>query len=260
MKILDLIDSKTLQAIQDMFSDATGLAAIAIDDKGEYITEGSNFTDFCMKYTRETKVGKQRCEKCDAECTGTYFCHAGLMDFSTDIVVEGEKLGAIIGGQVLPEAPNDEKFRGIAEELGVDAEEYIQAVHKVPVKTEQAIRASAKLLGEVVNTLVNMKYMESKDKTVLRIIDEEMGRAVEITEEINEKTRQLNRIASQQTILALNATIEAARVGDSGVGFAVVAQQMGVLSKDSQEIYEKISDSAEEISGAIEKMNQSLKR
>lgn len=41
------------QRIQDLFSDATGLAAIAVDSQGEYISRGSNFTDFCMKYTRE---------------------------------------------------------------------------------------------------------------------------------------------------------------------------------------------------------------
>ena len=97
MNIRDFIDLKKLQDIQDQFSEATGLAAIAVDTNGNYMTKGSNFTDFCMKYTRGSKEGKIRCEKCDAECSGTYFCHAGLMDFSTDIIVNGEKVGAIIG-------------------------------------------------------------------------------------------------------------------------------------------------------------------
>lgn len=52
MNIRDFMDLNKLQQIQDSFSNATGLAAIAVDDKGEYITEGSNFTEFCMKYTR----------------------------------------------------------------------------------------------------------------------------------------------------------------------------------------------------------------
>ena len=78
MKISDFMDLKQLQSIQDQFSDATGLAAIAVDADGNYITEGSNFTEFCMKYTRNSKEGMRRCVKCDTECTGTYFCHAGL--------------------------------------------------------------------------------------------------------------------------------------------------------------------------------------
>ena len=52
MDIRDFMDLDKLQMLQDKFSDATGLAAIAVDDKGEYLTKGSNFTDFCMKYTR----------------------------------------------------------------------------------------------------------------------------------------------------------------------------------------------------------------
>lgn len=111
MELKDFMDLKRLQEIQDNFSDATGLAAIAVGKNGEYLTEGSNFTDFCMKYTRGSAEGRKRCVKCDNECSGTYFCHAGLMDFSIDIVVNDEKVGAIIGGQVLPNPPDDELFR-----------------------------------------------------------------------------------------------------------------------------------------------------
>ena len=59
------------------------------------------------------------------------------MDFSVDIVVDGEKVGAIIGGQVLPEQPDEDKFRETAKELGIDPEAYIQALRQVPVSTEK---------------------------------------------------------------------------------------------------------------------------
>ena len=52
MELKDFMDLSKLQEIQDNFSNATGLAAIAVGIHGEYLTEGSNFTDFCMKYTR----------------------------------------------------------------------------------------------------------------------------------------------------------------------------------------------------------------
>ena len=45
MDIRDFLDVKELQLLQDKFSAVTGLAAIACDANGEYITEGSNFTD-----------------------------------------------------------------------------------------------------------------------------------------------------------------------------------------------------------------------
>ena len=105
MDIRSFMNLDMLQHIQDSFSKATGVAAIAVDSQGQYLTRGSNFTDFCMKYTRNNPEGARRCQKCDTECKGTYFCHAGLMDFSSDIIVDGERVGAIIGGQVLPCEP-----------------------------------------------------------------------------------------------------------------------------------------------------------
>ena len=72
MNIRDFLDVKELQLLQDKFSAVTGLAAIACDANGEYITESSNFTDFCMKYTRGSAEGSRRCVKCDTECKDTY--------------------------------------------------------------------------------------------------------------------------------------------------------------------------------------------
>lgn len=64
MELKEFMDISKLQKIQDNFSDATGLAAIAVGNDGQYLTEGSNFTDFCMKYTRGSKEGNRRCVKC----------------------------------------------------------------------------------------------------------------------------------------------------------------------------------------------------
>ena len=63
--LTELIDVETLQRVQDAFSDMTGMAALTTDADGVAVTNGSNFTDFCMKYTRATKIGKFRCELCD---------------------------------------------------------------------------------------------------------------------------------------------------------------------------------------------------
>lgn len=251
MELKDFMDLRQLQEIQDNFSDATGLAAIAVGKHGEYLTKGSNFTDFCMKYTRGSAEGNKRCVKCDNECSGTYFCHAGLMDFSIDIMVNDEKLGAVIGGQVLPEPPDDDAFRETAKELGIDPEKYIEALHKVPVSSEEKIRASAKLLGEIVNQLVNLEYFRHNNMDKLDVMNENIVKSGKLVQEINENTGQLKEIAKRQTILALNAAIEAARSGEAGVGFAVVAKSMQDLSGQSAGIYNDIQKSVEEITSLI---------
>ena len=247
MELKDFMDLNKLQEIQDAFSDATGLAAIAVGIHGEYLTEGSNFTDFCMKYTRGSAEGNRRCVKCDNECTGTYFCHAGLMDFSVDIIVEDEKVGAIIGGQVLPNPPDEEEFRKTAGELSIDPDQYIAALRKVPVSTEKRIRAASSLLGIIVNQLVNLEYFKYRNTDSLDTLKNEVLHSTDVIEKINRNTSQLKSIASKQKMLSLNASIEAARSGEAGVGFSVVAKSMQDLSSQSAVIYNDIEESVAEI-------------
>ena len=256
MELKDFMDMSELQQIQDDFSDATGLAAIAVGKHGEYITEGSNFTDFCMKYTRGSEEGNRRCVKCDNECTGTYFCHAGLMDFAFDIEVEGEKLGSMIGGQVLPAPPDEEQFRKTAIELGIDPDEYVKAVRKVPVSTEKKIRASADLLKVITNLTVSLEYYKYKNAGRMDTLVEELKSSKDIVSEINEYTVHLKKISSKQRILALNASIEAARSGEAGAGFAVVAKSMQDLSSQSDDIYKDIENSVDNVTNVFAKLSK----
>lgn len=254
MELRDFFDLKLLEQIMTDWSKATGMAAIAMDAHGEYITGEIGFTDFCMKYTKGSAEGMRRCLKCDNECTGTYVCHAGLMDFSIDIKIGDECLGRIIGGQVLPQEPDEERFRNMAQELGINPEEYVQAIRRVPVKSEDEIRAAAKLLGDVVNMLVNFEYMKKKNTRIIDVLDTEIGDAVKYATEINAKTRDLDKIENSQKILALNASIEAARAGEAGRGFAIVAAKVGELATNSAAINTNIKESITHLTRLIKKM------
>ena len=259
MDIRDFVNVNELEKLMQNWADATGLATIGVDANGEYFTKDVNFTDFCIKYTRGSSEGLARCAKCDAECTGTYYCHAGLMDFSYDIVVNGEKVGAIIGGQVLPNEPDEDKFREIAAELGIDPEEYIAALRKVPIRTEHSIKAAAHLLGDLVNTIVNANYKNMMESSKIDCLEDDIEKAASLITEINEKSQQLDKIESKQNILSLNASIEAARAGEFGRGFAVVAAEVGKLAVNSGEINKSIKQSLKTLTEAIKDLEKRAK-
>lgn len=136
MKIQDFCDMDKFEQIMKNWASSTGLATVAVGADGKYISDCYNFTEFCIDLTRGSAEGKKRCEQCDREGHGVYPCHAGLVDFGIPITLEdGTVLGSIIGGQVLPENPDEEKFRQTARELGIDEDKYIKALKKVNVKT-----------------------------------------------------------------------------------------------------------------------------
>ena len=145
---------------------------------------------------------------------------------------DGTVLGSIIGGQVLPENPDEEKFRGTAKELGIDENKYIAALKKVNVKTREQIEASANLLGDVINMFVRASYNSRKNESLVAELKGGIASAAEQIGEAEGKTKEIDGYSKRQQILALNASIEAARAGEQGRGFAVVAGEVQKLAKD----------------------------
>ncbi len=300
--LLDVIDRHTLQGIQDAFAAATGMAAIATDKNGP-VTEGSNFTDFCMNLTRKSRTGADRCNQCDlrggeeASRTGkpaVYYCNSGLMDFAAPVIVNGQHIGNLVGGQVLPEEPDEAKFRRIADELGIDQDEYIAALKKVKVLPKRQIEAAANLLWQMANALSEVGYQKlvaldsQKDKEALikdvvtkfTTIDEQMtdvmtniqnleanfatikdsagtsSKAVESTDGI---VKAIENASTQLTLIGFNASIEAKRAGAAGAGFNVIAQEVRTLADKNTKQANEVENTLNQIKKAITGINAQLK-
>ena len=256
LKIQDFCDMTKFEAIMDNWARCTGLATVAVGADGEYISECYNFTEFCIKLTRGTAEGARRCEKCDREGKGIYPCHAGLVDFGIPITLaDGTVLGSVIGGQVLPEAPDEAKFRKVAREIGIDEEKYIRALQKVSVKTQDEIDASATLLGDVINMFVRASYEEYNNKNLLDKLVGGVEKANVEIEEAVKSTSQISAFTRRQNILSLNASIEAARAGEAGKGFAVVAMEVQKLAQDMDRISKDIVVKLESLQETIKGMS-----
>lgn len=257
MKIQDFCDMKKFEEIMSNWAKSTGLATVAVGDDGSYISECYNFTDFCIKLTRGSQEGCKRCEKNDREGKGVYSCHAGLVDFGIPITLEdGTVLGSVIGGQVLPENPDEEKFRATARELGIDEDTYIKALNKVTVKTKEQIEASANLLGDVINMFVRSSYESYRNGGMIKAITTGVKKAAEEIVIANENTKQIEKFSSRQKILALNASIEAARAGEHGKGFAVVADEVQKLAQGMGQTSDSIKKSLDILTETINAMNR----
>ncbi|MEA4925414.1 MAG: sigma 54-interacting transcriptional regulator [Syntrophomonadaceae bacterium] len=171
MDLRDLIDLSFLQEFQDNFASCVGVASLTEDAGGNALTRPSCFTEFCRNVVRATDKGLQRCRQCEiqggekAARTGkpaVYHCHAGLVDFAAPIMLEGKQIGAIFGGQILTEPPDEKKFRKIAGEIGINPNKYMAAIKEIPIVPESKVQIAARVLSSVANTFSRIAYQKLK--------------------------------------------------------------------------------------------------
>ena len=164
--ITDVVDVDELQTLQDNWAKATDLAFVTVDVKGEPITSYSNFTPFCEKL-RQTDKYRERCYYCDA-CGGrkarkvgkayVYVCHAGLIDFSIPIMIQGQYVGSIQAGQVTSKDFEDLKpVMALSEDWQQD-EELLTLHGEVSVMTVEKIKAVAQTICDSYNYSLEKEY------------------------------------------------------------------------------------------------------
>jgi ligand-binding sensor protein len=293
INLSDVMEISLLQKFLDNFAVSMNLASVAVDREGNPVTNPSSYTRICANYTHSTKTGDGRCAAShkrggqEAARIGrpyVFKCHSGLIDFAAPIMVEGELIGTILGGQTLSNKPNEDEFRRVAREIGVNEDQYINALHEVKITSEKSIQAAAEVLFIVANSLSQIGYQKYKLKSMSKdlvdqftVIEATMEELASSSIQVNENQNELNKeilnvkqiseqinvilnsiksIADQTKLLGLNASIEAARAGEAGKGFAVVATEIQKLSQNSKDTATRVVQLTEDIQKSITKTLQ----
>ncbi len=267
LELQDLIDKSVLQRFLDNFALGFNCAAVSVGRNGEEFTKPSYYRPFCANYIHESDIGDARCAACHKEfgqkaaaMNRPYIstCHAGLIDFSAPVLIEGELVGTILGGQILSSPADETKIRKVAEDINVSSDSLIEAANQIDIVPQKTIEAAAEVLYIVVNALAQNGYNRIKAGLlsaelangfiqISSTIEELAASAQSITgnqsvlvneiqtvgeniKSISSVLKSLTKIADQTRILGINASIEAARFGHEGKAFAVVAEEIRRLA------------------------------
>lgn len=114
-------------------------------------------------------------------------------------------------------------------------------------------------LGEVIfghlDRLLTMARNQERD---FHELVEEIRQLSRISQQFEPIVAAVDEIASTMHLLALNATIEAARAGEAGKSFAVVAEEVKHLARNSQVETDKISPYADQIRDAFSMITEKV--
>lgn len=279
LTLTDLIEASELRTIQESFAAATGMAIGSVDKTESYPSDAKwcKRQGLCENCLKHSSVGADRCKKFMQKCideakrsalpyVGT--CYAGVTEFAVPVIVRGEYVGALIGGQVFTSGkPDSRKITSTAHTLNIDAEKYIGLANAVETMPDQRVEAAANLISKMVTDMAESGYMRAasarrgelargsfddnesgsdselkrKINTTVDLIDEAKRGCERIKNAVTTSTKHVDKTDSivktienastQLTLIGFNASIEAKRAGAAGAGFNVIAQEVRALSE-----------------------------
>ena len=162
----DIFVMEEIQLLQDLFSDATGVASIITTPDGIPITIPSNFCRLCKDIIRNTEKGRLNCFRSDAilgrhNPTGPIIrtCLSGdLWDAGVSITVGGKHIANWLIGQVKNEKSNIQHMLKYADEIGVDREMYSEALSEILEMSFERFNKVAHMLFQFVNEMSEKTY------------------------------------------------------------------------------------------------------
>ncbi|NLU40192.1 MAG: PAS domain S-box protein [Bacteroidales bacterium] len=226
----DLFSVEELQRLQDLFSNATGVASLITEPDGTPITKPTNFCRLCNDLIRKTEKGLANCIKSDTllgagNQTGPIISRClsgGIWDAGVSISVEGTHVANWLIGQVRTEITEDCAIEEYAKELGADPKAFREAFLEVPVMSEEKLKSIANLLFTLVNELSEKVY---QNKKLEMLVSEQM-----ITE------KQLRESEEKYRLLVENVTDLIVKVDKNNKFIYVSPSYCKTFGKTEQEL------------------------
>jgi anti-anti-sigma factor len=179
----DVFDLEEIQALQDSFAAATGVASIITEPDGRPITRPSNFCRLCIDVIRATPKGMANCMHSDAiigrpnpggpiiqPCLS-----GGLVDGGVSIFLGDHHIANWLIGQVLDGNPDEAKMLAYARQIEADEARFREALAQVKHMPREQFEQVAETLAQVARLFsrqAEQNLRQKRDLAALRAAEE----------------------------------------------------------------------------------------
>ena len=168
----ELIDIEQFQSLQDKLNEIYSFPSAIIDNEGNILT-ATAWQDVCTKFHRVHPESEKECRISDqyivdhiheAHPAVSYKCPHGLVDNATPIIIDGIHYGNFFTGQFFLEPPDLDFFKAQAGKYGFDEKEYLVAIRKVPVWTNEQLTSYLFFIKGLIEVISGIGLKSLKEK------------------------------------------------------------------------------------------------
>lgn len=193
-KLIDYIDFERINLLLEGFNNATGFVTAILDLEGNILSK-SGWRTICTDFHRVHPETSARCTESDTCLAGQlesgqkyncYKCLNGLIDVAVPIIINDEHVANLFSGQFFFEKPDHNFFNKQAERFNFNKKDYLEALDKVPVLSEEKVKKAMYFLLDMTLLISEM--------TQQRIEQTELNNSLKESEEKYKQLYESNQM------------------------------------------------------------------
>ena len=168
----ELLDICKLRDLLDSLGEISAMPSAILDTEGNILI-ASAWQDIFIKFPPVNSPTKKKClesvRRIEAGLDGNnlssfYVCPMGLVEAVAPILVEGKRLGDIRVGRFFLEPPDETVSREQARQYGSSESEYLEALRKVPVFSQEQFQARLVYLAKLTRMLAEQGLQQNRQR------------------------------------------------------------------------------------------------
>jgi PAS domain S-box-containing protein len=170
--LISLIDFEKVNGLLEGFNKTSGFVTAILDLEGNILSK-SGWRKICTDFHRVHPETSKKCTISDTELAGKldegekyhfYECLNGLVDVAVPIVINGEHIANLFSGQFFFEKPKKEFFIQQAKKYEFDTTNYLDALDKVPVVSEEEVKIAMEFLLNMTEIITDISIQKLEQK------------------------------------------------------------------------------------------------